>query len=82
MAVIADEDNHESREAKRGGASGFPSCLEMNESDLTEGAATAEEEVEVVGTCVYYYLSGPHDARSRIGRSWESSRLVFSSEGS
>jgi hypothetical protein len=36
----------------------------------------AAEEVEVVGTCVYYYLAGPgHDARSRIGM-----RFVFSSE--
>lgn len=31
--------------------------------------ATAAEVVEVVGTCVYYYLpEAGHDARSRIGR--------------
>ena len=36
---------------------------------MSEGAtAAAADEVEVVGTCVYYYLPGPgHDARSRIG---------------
>jgi hypothetical protein len=42
---------------------------------LSEEATTAGE-VEVVGTCVYYYLAGPgHDARSRIGITF-----VFSSE--
>jgi hypothetical protein len=41
---------------------------------LSEGARAAE--VEVVGTCVYYYLAGPgHDARSRIGI-----QVVFGSE--
>jgi hypothetical protein len=78
VGVVADEKSQESPAARRRAASAFPSYLEQREMQLSEGA-TAAEEVEVVGTCVYYYLPGPgHDARSRIGfTSVSSSEALF-----
>lgn len=72
--AVGDGSSRESQGAKRWEVSGSRSYLEQDEKMLSEGATAAE--VEVVGTCVYYYLAGPgHDARSRIGM-----RVVFSSE--
>ena len=72
---VCGENSRGSQGARRWEVSGSQSYLEQDEKLLSEGA-TAAEEVEVVGTCVYYYLAGPgHDARSRIGM-----RFVFSSE--
>lgn len=72
---VGGENSRGSQGARRWEVSGSQSYLEQDEKLLSEGA-TAAEEVEVVGTCVYYYLAGPgHDARSRIGM-----MFVFSSE--
>ena len=63
---VGGENSRGSHGARRWEVSGSQSYLEQDEKLLSEGA-TAAEEVEVVGTCVYYYLAGPgHDARSRI----------------
>ncbi len=75
--AVGDGSSRESRGARRWEVSGSRSYLEQqDEKWLSEGASAAAEEVEVVGTCVYYSLAGPgDDARSRIGM-W----FVFSSE--
>jgi hypothetical protein len=67
VGVIVCEDNLGSPAARSAEAFEFRSYLKLDEIEPTRGATAAEEEV--VGTCVYYYLSGAgHDARSRIGR--------------
>jgi hypothetical protein len=72
--VVVGADSRESPAARSAAASEFLSCLKLNEIYSMKGATAAE--VEVVGTCVYYYLpEAGHDARSRIG-----STTVFSSE--
>ena len=73
---VGGENSRGSQGGRRWEVSGSQSYLKQDEKLLSEGATAAEEEVEVVGTCVYYYLAGPgHDARSRIGM-----MFVFSSE--
>ena len=73
---VGGENSRGSQGARRWEASASRSYLEQDERLLSKGAMAAAEEVEVVGTCVYYYLAGPgHDARSRIGM-----MFVFSSE--
>jgi hypothetical protein len=65
--AVVDEDNLGNLAARSAVAFESPSYLKLNEIRLRKGATAAE--VEVVGTCVYYYLPGAgHDARSRIGR--------------
>lgn len=77
MGVAACEESRESQAGRRREVFAFLSCLEVGERDLTKGATTAEE-LEVVGTCVYYYLPGPgHDARSRIEHHLCSVRRLF-----
>jgi hypothetical protein len=67
VGAVDDEGSGGSQAGRRRVTSEFPSCLEQSELYLADGAEAEEEEV-VVGTCVYYYLSGPgHNARSRIG---------------
>jgi hypothetical protein len=74
VGVNGDGDSRESQAARSEAASEFLSYLKLSEIYLTKGATAAE--VEVVGTCVYYYLpEAAHDARSRIGIC-----SVFSSE--
>jgi hypothetical protein len=64
--AVAGGDSRGNPEAKSEAASESLSCLQRSERCWTEGATAAE--VEVVGTCVYYYLpEAGHDARSRIG---------------
>ena len=70
VGSLAGEVGGENSRGSQGGrsweASGSQSYLKQDEKLLSEGA-TAAEEVEVVGTCVYYHLLRPgHDARSRI----------------
>lgn len=72
--ATADGNSHGSPVARIREVSGSLSYLEEVSKSLSEGATRVE--VEVVGTCVYYYLAGPgHDARSRIRITF-----VFSSE--
>jgi len=67
VGVVVGEDNPKIPAARSAVAFEFRSYLKLNEMNSTEGATAAE--VEVVGTCVYYYLSeAGHDARGRIGR--------------
>jgi hypothetical protein len=74
VGVNGGGDSRESQAARSEAASEFLSYLKLSEIYLTKGATAAE--VEVVGTCVYYYLpEAAHDARSRIGI-----YSVFSSE--
>jgi hypothetical protein len=64
--VIAGEDSRGNQAAKSAAASESQSYLKLDGIYSTEGATAAE--VQVVGTCVYYYLpEAGHDARSRIG---------------
>jgi hypothetical protein len=64
--VIAGEDSRGNQAAKSAAASESRSYLKLDGIDSTEGATAAE--VQVVGTCVYYYLpEAGDDARSRIG---------------
>jgi hypothetical protein len=66
VGVICGGDSRESPAARSAAASESLSCLKLDEIYLMEGATAAE--VEVVGTCVYYYLRvAAQDARSRIG---------------
>jgi len=67
VGVTGDEDNRGNQAARSAVAFESLSYLKLDEIYSMKGATAAE--VEVVGTCVYYYLSeAGHDARSRIGR--------------
>jgi hypothetical protein len=66
VGAVAGGDSRGNQAARSEEASESLSYLKLNEMYSTEGATAAE--VEVVGTCVYYYLpEAGHDARSRIG---------------
>jgi hypothetical protein len=71
--VIAGGDSRGSRAERSEEVSESQSYLKLSEVVWMEGATAAE--VEVVGTCVYYYLpEAGHDARSRI---WTNTCVQF-----